>query len=166
MHHFSDSWQDSHPAIASLPRLISIAGILKFIAGHVKPEYDPPSCSIGPLLPESGVMTYFLMLRLSTSLLLFIHQSPFSSSEAHMTNHISHLKQLATNHLAACCCGQSGTDFRRANRPLKATFCSTQTAVHARWAVCCHDLGRSQRRNNKGPQRTSRGNRIFLVVKT
>lgn len=53
------SWQGSRAATATLPRLISIAGILKFIAGPGSPERGPPSCSVGPLLPESGVMTHF-----------------------------------------------------------------------------------------------------------
>lgn len=140
-------WQDSHLAIASLPRLISIAGILKFIAGHVKPECGPPSCSIGPLLPESGVMTYFLMpLATFVHLTAAVHppEPPFSrlGSTVCTINHVGHFKQITLLQCRFGCITElnSGGQVHPYRRALQLSVPPPGPAVRARWAVCCRDL--------------------------
>ncbi len=148
-------------------------------------ECSLPLSSVNLLIPERGVMTHFLCsspgdLPLTTfdhlavvdySLqLLLIYRStvhPFCSSEAYMTNHTSHFKQLelslAINHLDSCYRARYRAASRREEGKgelweLFSTFGQraivkqTQGLGHivVRCIVCFYDLNKNQSENNKG----------------
>lgn len=92
----------------------------------------------------------------------------FSSSEAYMTNHTSHFKQLelslAINHLDTCYCAHNRAAFRREEgegtlRAIQSTFWSTQycetnsgtgtRCIVVQCVVCFCDLNKTKKSNRK-----------------